>query len=170
MKQQRSLVALALTCIATVASAQGIEDRITGCAGVNDQQQRLACFDTLAMDVASGSGLVAQQHGLRSTDYPASPVARSGKSSQSSEDQFGLEHKDKNEGLADELRAQVTEIYKNKLGKMLLILDNGQIWRQKDTKTLIIHKGDSVLIERGFMSAFYLTANDKKRINVARVK
>ena len=167
MKRLQCLVTLALICSASTAFAQSIEDRIAACAKVSGSQHRLACFETLAADVA---GQVEPEADDAMTGSPPYSTSGSESSSQSTEDKFGLEHKSKNEGLADELRAQVSEIYKDGLGKMLLILNNGQIWQQKDTKTLIIHKGDAVRIERGFMSAFYLTANDRKRISVARVK
>lgn len=170
MKPQQCVAAFVLASITAVAPAQTIEERIADCAGESDHQQRLACFDLLARDVASGSGRVAREKDQPSSVSPAGSVTPPGSPGHSSVEKFGLEHKDKNGDLAEELQAQVMEIYKDALGKMLLILDNGQIWQQKDTRTLIIHKGDSVLIERGFMSAFYLTANKKKRIRVARIK
>lgn len=170
MRRQQCAMILVLTCIATAATAQTIENRLAECVGLNDPQQRLSCFDTLAGDVASGSGQVVSNRDQQATIPPASPIEDSVPSDRSAEDRFGLEHKDINEALADELRTKVTEIYKNAMGKMLLILDNGQIWRQKDSKTLIIHKGDSVRIERGVIGSFYLTANDKKRISVTRVR
>lgn len=154
MKLQQCLVILVLACGAGVATAQTIENRLADCAGVEDEQQRLACFDDLVSSLRPAEGQVA----------PAAPPVTA------STEAFGLEHKNVNADRAGELQAKVTGIYKNSLGQMLLILDNGQIWQQKDSKTLIIHKDDLVLIERGFMSAFYLTAKDKKRIKVARVK
>ena len=170
MKQQQYLAALVLACITTATPAQTIEDRILGCAAESDQQQRLTCFDTLAADVASGAVNSAPEQDQPPTDSSPNPVARSDSPENSSDENFGLEHKVKNAEVADELQTQVAEIYKDGLGKMLLILDNGQIWQQKDSKTLIIKKGDSIFIERGFMSAFYLSANGKKRIRVARIK
>ena len=61
MKQQQFLVALVLACVATAAPAQTIETRVLGCAGVNTQEQRLACFDTLARDVAAGSAQAVEE-------------------------------------------------------------------------------------------------------------
>jgi len=169
MKTRQYLAILVLTCGATIASAQTIESRVTDCAGVTDSQQRLACFDALAIDLASGVKQAAQEHDP-STSSSVDPDTMSGSSGHSSDEKFGLEHKDERKGQAKELQARVSGIYKNTLGQMILMLDNGQIWQQKDTKTLIIDTGDPVLIERGFMSAFYLSARDKKRISVARVK
>jgi len=170
MKQQQYLLALVLAGIATQAPAQTSDEKIVACGKVNDRQQRLVCFDNLARAIESSSGSAGQVQGqvpLVSSGNPVAPVDSSNRPSSQS---FGLEHKEFNEGLADDLRAFVTDVEKNSLGKLLLVLDNGQTWLQKDAKTLIIHKGDSVLIERGFMNAFYLSAGDKKRIAVARVK
>ena len=170
MKQQRCLVALVLIGIATVAHAQTTEERIVLCAKVIDQQQRLVCFENLARDVESGWQKVSREHAQEPAASLDTPLVHSELSDQSSKGDFGLEHKDGKEALSDKLQSHVVEIYKNSLGKMILTLDNGQIWQQMDTKSLIIHKGDLILIERGALSAFYLSAKGKKRIRVVRVR
>lgn len=151
--RQQFLAVLVLMGVTGAVSAGTVEQGLADCAGVAGEQQRLACFDALARNVAVGPDPVA----------PASP-------DEPSTEQFGLEHKDPNLGGESELRAVVTGVKKTTLGKMTLTLDNGQVWQQKDSKTLLLHEGDTVLIERGALSAFYLSAGGNKRISVSRVK
>ena len=74
MKRQQCAMILVLTCIATAAAAQTTENRLAECASLNDPQQRLSCFDTLAEDVASGSGRVGSNLDQQVTIPPASPI------------------------------------------------------------------------------------------------
>jgi hypothetical protein len=138
---------LVLTGAAATAGAQSPVDGLLECSGVTDQQQRLACFDKLAAEYAPGHG---------------APVAAQ------PPEQFGLEHKTP-EPVAG-IAARVTGMDRNALGKMVFTLDNGQVWAQKDSKRLIVHVGDEVRIERGALSAFYLSAGDNRRIQVARIR
>lgn len=147
-----------LVCVVSIVVAGGVsagtvEQGLAGCAGIDGEQQRLACFDALARDVVTPA-------------QGATPPVADGPSTHA----FGLEHKDPNLGGTSELRATLSAVKKTALGRMVLILDNGQVWQQKDSKTLLLHEGDAVLIERGALSAFYLSADGNKRIAVARVK
>ena len=151
--RQQFLAVLVLMGVTGVVLAGTVEQGLADCAGIDAEQQRLVCFDTLARDVATGPKPVT-------SEPPEEP----------STETFGLEHKDPNLGGDSELRAIVTGINKTTLGKMMLTLDNGQVWQQKDSKTLLLREGDAVLIERGALSAFYLSADGNKRIAVARVK
>lgn len=144
MKLQSFMASIALAGMASAALAQDLEDRLLSCAGVAQQQERLACYDAL-------SGAVNNRTG------EAEPTG-----------QFGLEHKTPEQ--VPEIKARVARIDKDALGKMVFTLDNGQTWQQKDSKPLIVHQGDEVLIERGALSAFYLSAGDNRRIQVARIR
>jgi len=169
MKHQH-LTALVFVFVASVASAQTIENSLAACAVVSDQQQRLECFDALARDVGASPGsraLGQSKTPSNSRENVAPPVTSTDESSMAL---FGLEHKDPNAVGPSELSAVVSGIRKSALGRMTLTLDNGQVWQQKDDKTLILHEGDAVLIERGFMNAFYLSAGGNKRIAVARAR
>ena len=139
MESRHYLALLVLAHAATAVGAQPLEDRLVDCAGVEEEAQRLACYDNLAAP-------------LRASD----------------KDAFGLEHKTP-EPVA-EIEARVSAIGRDALGKMVFTLDNGQTWQQKDSKRLIVHEGDAVTIERGALSAFYLSAGDNKRISVSRIK
>lgn len=141
------LTIVVLTALAGLATAKTIEERLVDCTGLDDQQRRLACFDELAIDVSSTSA---------SGNVPGQG--------------FGLEHKDIKKDLPEAQQGIVREVRKNAYGAKVLILDSGQVWEQKDARKITIHSGDTVLIERGSMSAFYLTTKGDKRIRVARIR
>jgi len=140
-------VALALTGFAELTIAQTTEERLIECASVVDEQQRLSCFEDLARGVMSMA---------TSDDNPGQ--------------EFGLEHKEMKKDLPEIKQENGKELRKNAYGAMILMLDSGQVWEQTETKKIISHNGDAVVIERGSMSAFYRTAKVNKRIRVARIK
>ena len=147
MKPGQYLPLLVLTGAAAAVGAKPLEEQLADCAGVADQQQRLACFEELAAEYAPGPGAAAD------SETP---------------EQFGLEHKTPEPVV--EIAARVTSLGKNALGKIVFTLDNGQTWQQKDSKRLIVREGDEIRIERGALSAFYLSAGDNRRIQVARIR
>ena len=70
----------------------------------------------------------------------------------------------------------MTEVSYNPLGKFIVFLDNGQIWRQieGDSDQATFHKpakDNKVTISRGFIGSYNLTINDSvKTFKVTRVK
>ncbi len=168
-------MALILAGIASVAAANTTEKRIADCAGINDNQQRLVCFDALARDLESQSDRLTKQQ-VQSQESPVSSAGPEASTEStapldpSPSQKFGLEHKQSTSELPGNIQAIVTELKRNAYGQLILRLDNGQTWQQKDSKTIIIHKGDLVFIERGVLGAFYLKAGGRKLIKVARVK
>jgi len=75
------------------------------------------------------------------------------------------------EDTLTELRASVTEIRAGGIDRIVLMLDNGQIWRQVDTTDLKIRVGDAVVIRRAAFGSFKLNkdgSNRSMRVNRAR--
>jgi hypothetical protein len=74
------------------------------------------------------------------------------------------------------LTATVTEFARTPRGKVLFILDNGQIWRQTDGDVAVVEDPSSgqpfkVAIEKGFFGSYDLTITDRNGIiKVRRVK
>src|SRR4029453_7626983 len=62
----------------------------------------------------------------------------------------------------NEISSKVLEFSKTPRGKAVFILENGQVWRQIDSDTTVVHDPDrggamKVKIERGFLSSYNLT-------------
>jgi hypothetical protein len=77
------------------------------------------------------------------------------------EDDFGRD-KSKVEPLAF-IVAKVEKIEKNRQGKRLFTLDNGQLWAETDRDRLRIRKGQQVIIERGAFGSYNLKREGAKR-------
>ena len=62
----------------------------------------------------------------------------------------------------DVLEAKVTGIRPISNGRVLLDLDNGQVWRQVDTDVTVTAKpGDSVSIKKNKLGSYWLTSGDR---------
>ncbi|MEL7487892.1 MAG: hypothetical protein AAGJ87_11825 [Pseudomonadota bacterium] len=96
-------------------------------------------------------------------------------------DDFGSEdlrqpRRDKEENKPQALTAAVVEIAKNKRGKLIVILDNGQVWRQlkADTNKLLVPKdpaGETVIVRKRSLGSYQLGfERDRRRIKVERIK
>ncbi|HEY4943088.1 MAG TPA: hypothetical protein VII56_16785, partial [Rhizomicrobium sp.] len=75
----------------------------------------------------------------------------------------------------DSITAVVTDYSFNHYGRFLVILDNGQIWRQLASDTVKAHFGkdekNTVTISRGFIGSYNLTINDSSIVfKVERLK
>lgn len=71
------------------------------------------------------------------------------------------------------LEARVASLEYDLYNKMIITLDNGQVWKQTDATRINLSKNKShtVNIKRGAVSGYRLTFNDSKRkIHVKRVK
>jgi hypothetical protein len=104
------------------------------------------------------------------TDQPSEPV--------SSEDLFGKDESatrnviKKIFGLGDieQIQATVAEVKRTPYGKLVIVLDNGQIWTQLDSSRLTVRSGDGVLIKSARLGSFLLEKQTGSRsIRVKRV-
>ena len=84
------------------------------------------------------------------------------------EDKFG---KAKIEDVPEEQTFKVTSAEWH-LDRLIIELDNGQVWRQTSTnKNYRLAAGDEVLIKSGFFSAYFLSkVGSSTRIKVQRIK
>jgi len=150
------------------AMAQDLGRALMECRDISDDSDRLACFDSLASGLESGAQVVSEA--------PA-PVL-------SPEEQFGVEDlaetkekKKKERESLKSLTSPVVDIGRNGNGKYVVILENGQIWRQlsADTGRLRIPgsgaEGLSVEIKRRSLGAHSLYLDgDNRGIKVERIK
>ena len=86
---------------------------------------------------------------------------------------FGLEHKQKSEEeLLDELQLKWTKKKKDAHGKWIITLENGQVWRQTDSRRFNFGNSEQwVVISRGVMGSFFLGEPERSGgIRVKRVK
>ena len=66
----------------------------------------------------------------------------------------------------------ITDVSTSPRGDYIITLDSGMVWRQtSDDVNYKFRKGDTVLVERGALGAFYLKKSGASgRIGVRRIK
>jgi len=86
-----------------------------------------------------------------------------------SEVQRSIEEATGAEGI-ETLRASVTELQQAAPDKVVISLDNGQVWRQTTSSSLRLRTGDDIEIERGALGSYLLQkVGSKKTMRVQRV-
>ncbi|WKE65543.1 hypothetical protein PVT67_18050 [Gallaecimonas kandeliae] len=159
---------LPLLVLAFGASAN-IQDKLAQCAQLSDDGLRLACFDALAKQARSQGDMAvapvtsAEEQALQRPKVVAEthdPVAS-----------FGMEQQVEKKHELDSIKAVVVKINKDPYGKLILVLDNGQTWKQGDSGYSGIKTGDTVKLEKGALGAVYLGKDGGGRtIRVSRSK
>lgn len=156
----------ALMLIAPAASAQSISDSgLRDCMAVQSESNRLACFDraVAALREAAGS---------------APPPVEAGK--QLEVEKFGIETLSPaawNEKVAEEEEMQgfastVHEMLKDARGRSVIIIENGQMWRQISGLPLPpVREGDAVRLERRSLGGYRMSfLRQKRSVPVSRVR
>lgn len=134
--------------------AETLWDEMQACKPLPDDE-RLACFDSLVAD---------------DRQIPAEIAATPEGGSKEQQQEFGREHKTTPE-LA-RLDTTVEEVLTDALGKLVVILDNGQIWRLVENKRGVrFDPGQHVTITRGIFNSFFLEADDgSRKLRVKRIR
>jgi|SRR5947209_20299675 len=174
-------------------SPQDVLEAVGRCAGVADNQARLACYDAIAPRVKDA--LAVPPGSLPANRAPTAEEQRSwfgfdlgslfgsSPAQQTTPQQFGSDRlpatKAQEETAAaavDSITAGVSDVAYTPFGKFIVFLDNGQVWRQieGDADRAIFKKPakeNKVTIARGFIGSYNLTINDSDKLfKVTRVK
>jgi hypothetical protein len=107
------------------------------------------------------------------TPQPQKPAPAAGPAA----DQFGLTsgevlRKQTQEGPAKRLNARLSTVSANARGRLVLHLDNDQVWEQtEDGPDLRLRAGEAVNIDRGLLGAYWLSpASGRLAIKVRRIQ
>ena len=69
-----------------------------------------------------------------------------------------------------ELTAHIASVSRNPAGRSVLTLDNGQVWRQSETRSSFeAHAGEEVKITPGALGSFWLSTNTHNWTRVERL-
>lgn len=151
----RAFVAIATAFVCTAAAAAQVDPAIKACATLRNDPERLACYDRT----------VAQLSG----DADAKPLTP--------QDLFGIEAASSTASTAAPAReeipsitAQVSQLRQASDGSLVIELDNGQVWKQEDSKSLLLKIGDAVTITRAALKSFKLSAPGSRFARVRRLR
>ena len=151
MNGLRTLLPLALLTSAFVTPARAADDdlamRIAACAREQDDARRLACFDRAAVPkVEAPKADASHAFGVHGSE-----LARNRDDSAT-----------RPEPPPKRISATVTAIDKRARGELVVTLDNGQVWAQKEAGAYFpLKAGDSVAILAGTLGSFRLIAGNR---------
>lgn len=161
------------------AFAQKLPSSLLECRDIDDDSDRLECFDDAMAEIDE-----TLLSGSAAPEESADQLAAAGPAL-SAEERFGRDdlpetkekRREKEEKELKSLTAKIAEIAQNRRGKYVIILENGQVWRQlnADTNSLLIPSSDdealSAEIKRRFLGAHVLSlVGDNRSIRVERIK
>jgi hypothetical protein len=168
-------VVLSGTGLSHADAADRTTDALLTCANESDDAQRLRCFDAVVANLRKAPAAPAATAAApsRAAAAPA-PAAASPPpaSAPTAEQRFGARgdiSPDKHEEI-DELTGTVTEVGTKPHGELIVTLDNGQVWAEKQSGSKVkLKAGDTVKIERGAMGSYTLIANGRSS-KVSRIR
>ncbi|WP_444909155.1 hypothetical protein [Microbulbifer sp. TRSA005] len=121
--------------------ADSLGKQLKHCSKVTSNTDRLACYDKLSSSIEKRA-----------------------------EQDFGQELKQIKEA-PESIEARIAEIQEGAHNKKIVILENGQIWKQNDTGRVFWKAGDLVTVERAMLGSFFMKpADGGKKMRVKRLK
>ena len=174
-----------ISMFAVSLSVQAATRSLESCAAIDDPVRRLACYDRLAGRLPSDaetesdttSGAVNPEEPNPEVIVPGDPEPKKNvpavAQTPETEALFGLSQKQRQkEEQLDELKLKWAIKQKDSYGKWIIILENGQVWHQTDSRRFrFLNSEQQVIIYRGALGSFFLREPDRKNgIRVKRVK
>lgn len=165
------LAVIALSILTASVQAEMLSEALLKCSEQDNSLQRLVCYDRIVKDMLQYNGLqqpisaeLAQSATVEAKTMAVTPMVPSTAepATLTPEQRFGAPQKPAEESL-DKLVAKVSEINKDPRQRLIITLDNGQVWRQTEQQGIKLAVGDALYIERGVLGAFYLGKNGQNR-------
>jgi hypothetical protein len=162
------------------------------CAALREPQARLACYDR-AFGVPADVPQATQNTPVANTPEPATRArplppavaavpAPATVDAGAREDEFGLTPQQARRARLEpqaaeaetgpaSVTATVTELRKQATGPFIAVLDNGQVWAQRETNTRVRLKiGEQVTIRRGTLGSYLLEGSSGLATRVRRIQ
>ncbi len=181
----KPVLIIAIFLFTVSLSCQTTTPSLERCASIDDPVERFACYDKLAgrspADTTKASGKVPEVVDPVASGadvvVPAAPAATPTVSpvepKPNAEATFGLGYNQiPKKDRSDELKFKWTRKKKDAYGKWIIFLENGQVWRQTDSRRFIFGNSEHwVIISRSVGGGFFLKEPESKiRIRVKRAK
>jgi hypothetical protein len=134
-----------------LAADDDLAQRVAACTHEQDDARRLACFDRAAVPKAPSHAVAPKVDATQTFGVSGSELAR---------------NRDPDKPQADtspkRISATVTALEKRAHGELVVTLDNGQVWAQKESGSYFPLKvGDAVAILAGTLGSFRLISGNR---------
>lgn len=146
------LLGVGLAASAPASSQLAPVEEFLGCREVESERLRLECYDGIADRLMAEASVTPAA--LEASKNPEAAETES-------ENLFGKSAEGTSAIIAgveevDEVVARVTRVVKDGRGRLVLVLDNQQRWRQVSSERFRIKVGDEVVIRDAAMGSFVL--------------
>lgn len=166
-----------------VASGAELPQELLNCRAMPTDAARLDCYDQLVDAHTGSTSQSAKTDSVVQLEpvavAPAATTAAAGSVGDiSQEELFGKNPEEVRQSVQeatgtkeiDRIEARVTEVLLLATGKVIIILDNGQVWKQKDRSKLRLSGDEQVIIRRASFGSFLLTkVGSKTPMRVKRI-
>jgi hypothetical protein len=179
--------------------AEPVPAALQACVRITEDSERLACFDreiaalsaasqpaaiaaTAGADAAAAASAAAAPSAKAAAPAPsaAAPAASAAAPLTPQEEMglsaAGIRKLEVEKGIGPEakppkeLTAHLASVSRNSAGREVFTLDNGQVWRQSETRARFeAHAGDAVKIAPGALGSFWLSTDVHNQTRVVRV-
>jgi dihydroneopterin aldolase len=184
--------------VSPIGVANTLLDELSICAKKSDSLQRLVCYDKLTKETnnrqpqqhQSTLEVIAAKKGDSSVNLARKDLSEATKASkklppvklnstdvidvtikQQKQEEFGKENIQRSENLVEQINAKVIKIQKAPYGELIITIEGGQVWRQKNRARFKLSEGEMITIERGALGSFFIGKEDtNRRIRVKRTK
>jgi hypothetical protein len=138
------------------------EEALTMCRHIEEIAERVVCYDgfvdshfpTVSSDVGSGAS-VDTITPLEVSESSTAPDAQSLFGTSDAEAKRIVEITLEIEQI-DQIAAMVTDVRKSASKTLTVTLDNGQVWRQLDSKRLLIKSGEAVVVRKASLGSYLM--------------
>lgn len=152
-----------------------LSDALLKCANEKNSLKRLVCYDQLSdsytqyQDVPLST--IQRVQTTQNFEPQTNQPSRSQPQALPQKDQFGLPSR-KNEGDKDKKRYMtVKKIARTAKSRLILTMENDQVWRQNDDVNFKVEVGEQIYVERGAIGSYWLSKDSvKRRIRIKRIK
>jgi hypothetical protein len=182
MRANRSRWTFYATCIATSVAFAGPPPQ--SCTTIADDIHRLACYDSAfkyspPAPAAGSSGTAAP---IASPPVATAAAAHAAANSAVASpavlertDDFGLSQQAQRDRAGvvavESISAGVTRVDRNAADRLVVTLDNGQVWQQSETSSQVrVRPGDTVTIKRAALGSFMLVTAKNGSTRAKRIK
>lgn len=167
---------LLLGVAVTAANGQDVSNALRECVREKNDVKRLACYDRVAGKTADGPPIAHAPPKVETSPQPQPKSAPSNPPpavSENAESTFGLSAeqmtKPKTSAPLKQINGKVAKIETRARGRLVVTLDNEQVWEQLNPDALFsLHVGDVVTIKSGALGAYYLYGPSNRTTNVRR--
>lgn len=170
-----------------VRAQSSLPESMRACIGLLEDAARLACYDRAvsaldsaaaaqAAERAQAAARLAQEQAARAQAQQAQEAQEAAaRAARARVDAFGANSMGAEARPAeaadalDQLEAKVVEIFTTAQKQMVVVLDNGQIWRQTERELpIVVRPGDAVTIKAGLLGSYRLRFERQNRAIAVR--